>query len=268
MKKAIVVLLTVILSFSFAACGTPEGTPEGSASVALQATEQAERMEPEPESGSEAEATSAPTPSPTGIHPYAWLGLQDMPHCNYLDFIASQHYLRVVDFYVDSYVVEKTEAVDGLNTYSKDQNGLTLNLDGMVYSFNDASMIYMTNDMTAMLEDARQARAEHVEKGINEYGRVFQNIGQGAIPLYADATGDTSEYEYYEYLTGASDEAQTASLTERFYMKDGDVFAIYSLAGMGDSEVESTEVIKSITSDLPEDILALPANFDAYTLYE
>ena len=52
----------------------------------------------------------------------------------------------------------------------------------MVYSFNDASMIYMTNDMTAMLEDARQARAEHVEKGINEYGRVFQNIGQGAIP--------------------------------------------------------------------------------------
>ena len=47
-------------------------------------------------------------------------------------------------------------------------------------------------------------------------------------------------------------------MTERFYMKDGDVFAVYQKTTMGDTDYEILEVIKSISPDIPEGIFDFP----------
>lgn len=270
MKKTLVILLTLSLCLSPIGCGGGQT----SASAALPPSVGGE---PTTVSTPAAAPTTAPTqaptvepaakPTPEPAHPYAWLGLADMPSCTYLDLLASQHYMRVIDAYAGEYVAERTEAADGLTTYVKDDN-LALNLAGKVYTFNDRQMIYLFYDMTELYQAGLVARAMHVEQGVNEYGRVFQATGKGSIPLYAEKSGDTAEYEYYEYLTDTSAEGFVNKLTERFYMKDGDVFAIHKLAVSGENQVALTEVVKSMTGEIPEGTFALPANFDEYKLYE
>lgn len=202
------------------------------------------------------------------VHPYAWLGLQDLPQCNYFDLVAGQHFVRVIDFYMGPLVSERTMAEDGLNSYTLAEGTIALNIDGMVYSFNPDSKLYTTFDMTDLREDQLAQRAEDVEKGINESGRVYQGTGTSVIPVYSDSTGDTAEYDYYEYLIENSGEGYEMALTERFFFKDGDVFAISSHMKVGENELDYAEVIKSISGDIPEDLIALPEDFAEYTLYE
>ena len=98
--------------------------------------------------------------------------------------------------------------------------------------------------------------AEAIEKGENIYGRSFIGTGSEAIPLYSEH-GDTAEYEYYEYNYPES-EAAGMLMTERFYMKDGDVFAVYQKTTMGDTDYEVLEVIKNISPEIPEGTFDLP----------
>lgn len=248
MKKLLVVSILLAMSLSLVACGN-DGTSSSENSQSS--------------TGGKASSTSESVQK--GVAPYAWLGLEDMPQCNYLDLLAGQHYIRTFDAYTGRYVVEGTEAVDGLNLYKKENDTVSLLLDGMEYTFSNRTMTYMTIDMTSTIESLRDARAEHVTRGINEFGRAFQGSGSGSIPLYADSSGDTASYEYYEYLVDSSPDTGTNTLTERFYMKDGDVFAIYKLATVGNKKTEITEVIKTASKDIPEGLLALPENLDEYT---
>ncbi|MBR2561708.1 MAG: hypothetical protein IKE31_06110 [Eubacterium sp.] len=191
-----------------------------------------------------------------GVHPYAWLGLQDIPKCNYLDIYATYHFIRTYDSYAMSYVTEQTEAMEGVNSYKEDGSRRTYSVDGKILSVNDGSRNYMETDMSGMIEVSRTQLAEAMETGENIYGRSFVGTGSEAIPLYSE-NGDTAAYEYYEYNYPEA-EAAGMPMTERFYMKDGDVFAVYQKTTMGDTDYEMLEVIKSISPDIPEGTFDFP----------
>lgn len=230
-------ILALLLTALLAGCAAaPEEAPQPPAT--------APEVQPEPE----------PEPEPE-VHPYAWLGLQDMPECAYLDLLSSNRYIQVYDNYVLGVVGEVTEAQDGVNAYTKNQGAVTYTVDGMIYSVNEDTQTYLEFDMTDSLSTAIANMESALAGGVNLKGRAFQGTGSEPIPQYSEY-GDDAEYEYYEYMTGS--EELTSSVLERFYLKDGDVFAIYTRTRVGETTVESTSVIKSISGDIPEGLIAVP----------
>ncbi|MBP0986231.1 MAG: hypothetical protein J6P39_04405, partial [Oscillospiraceae bacterium] len=187
------------------------------------------------------------------------MGLQDMPECAYLDALSSYHYYMVVDYYALGAVSEQIMATDGVNSYRADGSSRTYAVDGYVLSIDDASYLYteMTIDPSALEED-RKMIEEIREKGTPVLSsRVFLEKGNGVIPLYA-AKGDKNKYEYYEYYTDLSTESMTLQTTERYYLKDGDVFAIWTKTLSDTTETEETMIIKEISQDIPVGIFDLP----------
>ncbi len=210
-----------------------------------EASEQSGQTEPEED----------PVPAPGSVS-YDWLGLQDMPKCAYLDQLATNHYIQVYETYVLGVHAEVTEAIDGINAFQKNQASLTYSLDGTLFSIDENTKSYMQYEMTIPVDEAKANIAEAMREGTNVKARVYQSSGSAAIPLYSDETGDDAEYEYYEYLTGNRENG--SYVIERFFMKDGDVFAIYTQTHAGESELESTNVIKSMSVDIPAGTFTLP----------
>lgn len=189
--------------------------------------------------------------------PYAWMGLTEIPKCHYLDIIAGNCYYRTYDYYVMTFCTEQSEAVDGINSFQDGAGQKSYSVDGMILSVNDSAKIYVKQDLTSLAEMARQNMEQAIREGINTTGRSFNGTGKGSIPLYSDK-GDETEYEYYEFQTSPSGNETDISLTERFYMKDGDVFAIYKNTALGGSGMETVEVIKSITAEIPDGLFDFP----------
>ena len=115
----------------------------------------------------------------------------------------------------------------------------------------------MQQDASDLAEDAKESLESAMETGENRYGRNFKGTGTGTIPILSD-NGDDAEYEYYEYDYPEMEASSGDTMIERYYMKDGDVYAIYTEATMGDTVVSSTEVIKKMTGDIPENTFELP----------
>ena len=290
MKKRIVtILLAGALALSLAACGGSSGSSSSSSAkqestevktvsekpeteaVSEKSEAETDSEKPEAETASEkpeAETSSEQTETePASVNPYAWQGLEDMPQCNYLDLYCSYHYIQDTENYVMSFITEQTEAVDGINSYKEASSQRTWSVDGYVLSVNDTAKQYMEYDLgETLVEEAKKNLDDAMQSGTNITGRVYQGSGKGPIPVYSDQ-GDETEYEYYEYLTDGSTDTYTAKTTERFYMKDGDVFAIYTDAVAGSMEVESASVIQSISGDIPEGTFDLPdlTDYEAYS---
>ena len=216
-------------------------------------------------SSSSGTATDAGTDE---VHPYAWMGLQDIPQCNYLDILATNHYIQTYDSYVSTFSVEETAAVDGINTYTENENERIYSVDGKVLSINENSKIYIEQDVSSLIEEAKANLQAAMEMGTNLQGRSFVDEGTGTIPLVADAeNGDTAEYSYYEYNYPEA-EAMGTPMTERYYMKDNDVYAIYQSVSYGeDTKMESVKVIKSISGEIPDGTFDLP-DLSGYDKYE
>ena len=71
--------------------------------------------------------------------------------------------------------------------------------------------------------------------------------------------GDDTEYEYYEYsYPDFESSGDNYSEVERFYLKEGNVFAVYTKITMGETETESAEIIKKMTGDIPEGTFDIP----------
>ena len=188
----------------------------------------------------------------TDVDPYAWLGLQDMPKCDYLDIYTTYHFIRTFDAYTMGYKVEKTEAVDGIDSYEGDEYNRVFSVGGKVVSLNENSKIYMETEVSV---DAAKANMEAAkESGDNIKGRAFVGTGKGTIP----GTEDSTEYEYYEYNYPEVEKSTETTMIERFYMKDGDVYAIWTRSTNDQSDVEYTEVIKSISADIPDGTFDIP----------
>ena len=261
LKKMLAICLALVLLLgALTGCGSknssdkPASKPESSESGKTQS-----EAEPEPEPESEPEPEPEPEEDPVpvaGSVPYNWLGLQDMPSCPYLDQLATNHYIQVYDTYVLGIQAEVTEAIDGINAYQKNQSNLTYSVDGTLFSINEDAKSYMQYEMTTTVENAKQELAKAMSEGINAKARVYQGTGKEAIPLYSEKSGDSAEYEYYEYQTGSADSGSI--VIERYYMKDGDVYAIYTKTQVGESELESTNVIKSMSGDIPEGTFTVP----------
>ena len=228
--------------------------------------EETEKEETE-EKTTEETAEEAKDSEEASFSPYAILGLQDMPQCKYLDLLCGYHYLTTSDYYTMGIVTEQTEAVDGINSYKESDNQRSYSVDGHVLSINDNAKQYMEYELgDTLIKEAKKNLEKAMETGQAVNARVFQGTGKSAVPLYSD-DGDTAEYEYYEYLTDSSTDSATMKMTERFYMKDGDVFAIYTETTMGNTTVAVTKVVKDITGDIPEGTFELP-DLTGYEKYE
>ena len=243
MKKYLVILIAVLMVFTLAACGGSSSDTSSEES----SDKQAETAEAEEEKEEPAEE----------VHPYAWLGLEDMPECEYLDILATNHYIRKFDEYIDglSYVDERIEAADGLDTFKEDKYNKIYVIDGKTTVINKDAKTYVENDLGGLTDAAEDTTKEAMEKGTNISGRAFREKGKGAVPVQTD---DKDEYEYYEYNYPDFEKDSENSETERFYMKEGDVYAIYKKITMGETVVETTEMIKKISGDIPDDTFKLP----------
>ncbi len=257
MKRKILSLtsLVLVVLLILCACGSSskDSKDSGAEDAAVSSTSESA------DETKDAETTS-------DVHPYAWLGLEEMPQCDYLDAVSSSHYYRVYDTYVSSFVTESKEAVDGVNTYTESSGNRTYSIDGKILSVNDSSKMYMESDMSSTIDVAKKSLEDAMKTGKNLKGRAFVEKGSGTIPSYSEK-GDTAKYEYYEYDYPETKESTGMTMTERFYMKDGDVFAIWQKTDTGDSSMEMTEVIKSISKDIPKGTFDLP-DLDGYKKYE
>ena len=258
MKKLTIGLLVLTLLLAMlTGCGAKKEEPAaeqgaGEQGAGEQAAEgQAAEEQAAGEQGAEQAAEEQAAEETPAVDPYAWMGMEDMPKCNYLDIMSTNNYVQVYDTYVLGIKAEVTDACKGLNTYQKNGNNLSYNIEGMIYSVNPDSKQYAMYDMTSVIDDARESMEKAMSEGINNKGRALQGTGTSAIPLYSDKEGDTAEYEYYEYSIGDS-------VTERYFMKDGDVFAVYTKTHAGDTDLETTNVIKSISGDVPDDLFVVP----------
>ena len=218
-------------------------------------------VNPEPEEEKNTEPVKNEVKEPEPVHPYEWLGLSGMPECNYLDILSSNRYYQVYDLYGTEGKTEYIEAADGIDSYQASETARSLAVDGMFYSIDEIGKTYTRIDNTDSTAQARAYMESVFAQGTNIYGRELKGTGKGAVPLYADAEGDAAEYEYYEFLTS---NPGVNEIVERFYMRDGDVFAIYTRAANDVTAIESTKVIKSISPDVPAGIFTTP-NLAGYT---
>ncbi len=244
MKKRFMILAGFLLALMLAACGSPaDESPQDTGSEQTQATEE-----------------EIPDGSSGEVSPYAWLGLKEMPKCDYMDIWSTNHYYKLSDMYVAgmSYVGHEINAVDGINTYKEDEYSRRYSVEGKILSINEDSKSYMEEDMSDMVEAAKEQYDSAMKNGTNLYKRSYKDKGSEVIPVYSEISGDKAEYEYYEFNYPEAEGSGTDSMTERYYMKDGDVFAIYNKTVWGDTTIESTEVIKSMSGDIPEGTFKLP----------
>lgn len=265
--------ILVIAALLLASCGNASGTASGEQQQGSQETAQvakstAEESVPEEteaaseiteEEPVEEEQTEEPAEAEPGGEAYAWQGLQDMPKCNYLDCFVTYHYIREFTNMSMGYYTDTVEAVDGVNTYTGFDGGTrTYLVDGRALSINDMAKNYTETDMGSIAETAKEALASAMASGENYTGRAFAGTGKEVIPDYGEHYDDETEYEYYEYNYPSTEELGM-TMIERFYMKDGDVFAIYRETSM-DGEVmsKSTELIKSISTEIPGGTFDIP----------
>lgn len=241
MKKYLMILMAAVMVLMMAACGSSGEAPaEDGADTGGEepAAEEEEAAEPE-------------------VNPYSWLGFQDMPECDYLDALTANHYYKKSENHIEglSYVSKQVEAADGINTYKENEGSKVWSVGGKILSLNENSKSYMEEDMSDMAEDREKILKDAMEKGTNLYGRELKDTGKEVVPIQED---DKDEYEYYEYYYPEMEESSDNATTERYYLKDGDVFAIYTKAVMGETVVENTEIIKKMTQDIPEGTFDLP----------
>lgn len=209
--------------------------------------------------GDQEPAEATESEESAGVSPYAWLGFQDMPECNYLDILSKKHFYKESDMYVAglSYVSKQTNAEDGINTFKEDEDSIDYSVGGKILTINKNNKTYMEEDMSDMAESAEEQYTSAMKDGTNLYGRSFNGTGSEAIPIYSDEAGDKNEYEYYEYHYPELEESGD-SYIQRLYLKDGDVFAIYEKTTWGDTVIESTEIIKKMSADIPEGLFEFP----------
>lgn len=238
MKKLLILLLTIIMALTMAACGSSSDTSS---------------QDDAAENGQAAEEETAEA----AVHPYAWIGFQDMPECGYLNALAANQYYKESDMYIEgmSYVSKQINAVDGINSYKENENSKVWSIEGKSLSVNESSRQYMESDMSDLAENAKEQYKSAMESGTNLYGRELKGTGKEAVPIQEE---DSNEYEYYEYCYPEIEASGDTTVIERYYLKDGDVYAIYNKTTMGDTVIESTEIIKKISEDIPEGTFDLP----------
>ena len=118
MKKYFMILTAAVMVLMLAACGSSSEAPS-----------QDEAPAGEQEPAAEEEETAAPE-----VNPYAWLGFQDIPECDYMDALASNHYYKKSEVHIDglSYVSKQINAVDGINTYKEDESSKVWSVGGKI----------------------------------------------------------------------------------------------------------------------------------------
>ncbi len=246
MKKYLCLLIALLLLLS--ACGRKAESKPADASPADVPASQ----DPAPEEDTPSEPVQNEVKEPEPVHPYAWLGLEGMPACNYLDIISTNRYYEVYDLYEAGGTAEVIDAADGIDALQERDGVKSLTVGGWVYSIDENAKTYRVDDMSQLAAQAKASMDYAMENGVNMTGRQFNDTGASAVPLLPD---DGAEYEYYEFVTS---NPGVNEITERFFLKDGDVYAVYTLTRQGERTEERTKRIRSVTADVPAGTFDVP----------
>lgn len=258
MNKKMSMALSVLTAFALMVSGCGKKTGTTNSTVETKASESVTTEAP-----TETEATTREPAGPGGAA-YAWIGLQDLPKCQYGDALASAHYIMKYSYMGGGYHTDTTEAVDGVNSFTGTEGTMAYSIDGHYLGINIPAKLYWEREDKTSDADAKNRQKAAMASGDNSVGRVFKSKGQGAIPKYSDWCNDPAEYEYYEYDYPEMAKNGMTKI-ERFYMKDGEVLAIYYEEIVFDEVINSyTLHIQSVSQDIPAGTFDLPS-LDGYT---
>ena len=276
LRRKVAGILTIAISAAMicTACGSgnqqsPAAAQDSSAKEASAEQPSADSSAADESAPAEADAAAdasaeAEKPADTAaVHPYAWMGLEDIPSCKTLDIMSTNHYIWTYDAYTMSMSTKETEAIDGVNSYKKNSSQRTYSINGTIFSINDSSKQYMKVDMSDSIETAKSSLESAMANGTNYSGRSFVGTGKEKIPEYCELEEDDTKYDFYEYNYPDMTDEGSNSMTEKYYMKGGDVFAIYQKTSLGDTDYEYVRVIKNISADIPDGTFKLP-NLEGY----
>ena len=259
-KTTVIAALFCTLALLLSACGSSSAAPRSDPGSELPAAS-GEPADQTAEAAPEQTQTEAPAePAAPGGEAYAWMGLSEMPRCPYLDALASSHYLREYVYISTGNVYSETVlAVDGVNRYCGTDTLRSYSVDGVSVGINDSALYYVEKEDHDSGSEAAQELARAMSSGENLSGRAFAQTGRGPVPAgYDYFFDDTSDYDYYEYYYPVEEEYGLHKI-ERYYMRNGDVFAIYYEQSFSGEILGSyTEVNQSISTALPEGIFELP----------
>ena len=113
-KRLFIILIAALMVLMLAACGSSSQSSD--------------------QEGAEAAESEGSAAAEDAVHPYAWLGLQDMPECSYLDILSTKHFIKESDMYIGgmSYVSKETNAEDGINTFKEDESSKRYSVGGRI----------------------------------------------------------------------------------------------------------------------------------------
>ncbi|MBO6158357.1 MAG: hypothetical protein J6P72_03720 [Firmicutes bacterium] len=265
MKKRIFSLvLALCLCLSASGCKSSTSKPElsqasGNKFESSELSNPAETSKPAEESKPAETQTEAASEPESQKYRYAFMGLEAMPQCPYLDALSSFHYYLITDIYENGTVTEQIQALDGVTSYTKNGAMRTYSIDGHYLIIDDISYTYfeMEADPSAVEENKKTIEEIKANGTPVLVKREFRGTGKGTVPLLFEA-GDTNDYEYYEFFNDKSIDSMTFQNTERYFMKDGDVFAIWTKKLSSTNESESTVLIREISQDIPEGMFDIP----------
>ena len=229
MKNLLVIVLTLIMVFTLAACGSDNSTTD-----------------PGTDNPTDQTADSQQDADTNDID---WSNLKSGTYAEIM--MSNQYYMEYTSHAMGFEVKSKT-AADGANYDTiSEVMGITtrtLTLDGMVY---DIDILNNTYTETTVDEGEEQMN----ELGFDYSALQYQGNGNGAIPGFEEI--DTNSYDYEEYAIEIEYEGSPMTINMRYYLNDSGLYAIY-IDLMGFPMIME---ITTLTSDIPADMLQLPEGY-------
>ncbi len=239
MKKLVAVFLLAVMLFVCAACGaadTPDdaGTENGSAESGNVEDGSGEENG---ESGTEQVEDNA-VAGGSGHAADAYVSLQKSG-VYYMEYTAYAMGVKM-----DCQVAYRDGNSDSITEMSGFQTH-SLYLDGAFYNIDDTNKTYSRIELAEDAADDVMDAAEY-----SDY--VYVSSGKGSIPGLEAV--DSAAYDYDEYnavLEGGE------TLPMRYYMKNGQLYAIYSSV----DDIEIVMLIEKLSADIPAGMLKIPAGY-------
>ena len=169
----------------------------------------------------------------------------------YAEMMMNGHYYMESTSYVMGMEFSTIVAVDGENSDSIGNafgyQTRTLILDGIIYNIDETNKTYTATPV--------DTATETTNNNYDYTNMEYTSSGNSAITGLEEI--DTNSYDYEEYTCTIDANGSTMTIPLRFYMNDGNLYAI-QLSAMG---IDTVMIITTMSADIPADMLQLPEGY-------